>query len=694
MAPQSKAEIQEYLDTAWLRLGDISKIKRINPLKKCAKDRDFPGFTEMKVMCNAEYLSFAAKTLLNIKLLPEQAAILEELWNRPFPMYIASRGFGKSYLIALYSVLKMALTPNNSNGGPGVKIVIVGAAFRQSKVIFEYMETIWKNASILRSVCTNDSGPKKDVDRCTMRINDNWAIAIPLGDGGKIRGLRATIIIADEFASIPPDIYETVVQGFAAVSADPIENVNNYYKREARKELGIWSDNDEQTYQDIKGNQMIISGTADYAFKHFATYWKRYKDFITSQGNPEKLRPWFPDGIPESFNYRDYSIIRIPYDLIPKGFMDDKVVMRAKATVHSGIYQMEYGACFTSDSNGFFKRSLIESCVTSDKNPIQLPSGMIWFDPTTRGNPTKRYVYGVDPASEADNFSIVVLELCDDHARVVYCWTTNRADFKKRAAAKVTNEDDFYGFCARKIRDLMRSFPCERMGIDAQGGGIAIMEALHDKDKMMPGEVPLWPVIDPEKEKDTDGFPGLHIIEIIQFANYDWTSSSNHGLRKDLENKALLFPRFDPLTIELAIAEDKVRSDTYAAKNAGKQLTIYDSLEDCVMEIEELKNELTTIVISRTGTGVNSRDRWDTPEVKLDNGRKGRLRKDRYSALVIANALARGIHRAIPEAEYDAIGGFTSDLNSPLNGELYSGPAWFTEMANDSYRGTKRLRRP
>ncbi len=34
--------------------------------------------------------------------------------------------------------------------------------------------------------------------------------AVPLGTGEKIRGLRAHIIIADEFASISPEIYETV----------------------------------------------------------------------------------------------------------------------------------------------------------------------------------------------------------------------------------------------------------------------------------------------------------------------------------------------------------------------------------------------------------------------------------------------------------------------------------------------------
>ena len=52
--------------------------------------------------------------------------------------------------------------------------------------------------------------------------------------------------------------------------------------------------------------------------------------------------------------------------------MDEKNIARAKATVHSAIYQSEYGAVFIADSDGFFKRSLIEGCVTSEVKPIQV----------------------------------------------------------------------------------------------------------------------------------------------------------------------------------------------------------------------------------------------------------------------------------------------------------------------------------
>ena len=94
--------------------------------------------------------------------------------KRPFPMYIASRGWGKSFLLHFILYIKMYFTP-------GTKIVIVGVAFRQSKIIFEYMETMWRNSPILRSIFSgNEDGPRRDVDRCTIRLGDSWTIAVPM----------------------------------------------------------------------------------------------------------------------------------------------------------------------------------------------------------------------------------------------------------------------------------------------------------------------------------------------------------------------------------------------------------------------------------------------------------------------------------------------------------------------------------
>jgi len=215
----------------------------------------------------------------------------------------------------------------------------------------------------------------------------------------------------------------------------------------------------------------------------------------------------------------------------------------------------------------------------------------------------------------------------------------------------------------------MKTFPCERIAMDAQGGGIAVMEALHDKDKIESGELPIWPIIDEDKEQDTDGYAGLHILEMCQFANSNWLGEANHGMRKDFEDKVLIFPFFDSVSLGLAASDDNF-----------KKLK-YDNLEECVLEIEELKNELSMIIMTQTPAG---RDKWDTPEIKLPGGRKDRLRKDRYSALLMSNMAARTIQRTPASTQYESVGGFANSVKSG-DGPDYIGPAWFTEGMHDVY---------
>ena len=664
----SQAEIIKELNNAWLHLN-VDDNYVINPFERLRTDDPEEFYNRLTCLfINPDYFSFVCKHVLNIDLLPMQALILKEMWSRKFPMLVGSRGLGKTFLLSLYCVLRAMLIPNR-------KIVVVGAAFRQSKYLHDYMENIWKNAPILRDICDSNSGPRRDVDMCKLTINGSTISALPIGDGQKIRGQRANDIIADEFASMSREIFENVIAGFAAVSASPVENVKRIAMEEEAKKRGIDTSSlyQKKGINEAKTNQIIISGTAYYDFNHFAEYWKRWKTIIETRGDLKSISNNVFNGedVPASFKWDDYSIIRIPVDLVPRGFMDEGQIARSKATVHNGIFLMEFGAVFTKDSQGFFKRSLIESCVGTDIKPVKLQSGPVYFDPMLRGSKNGKYLIAIDPASEVDNFSIVVLELHPDHRRIVYCWTTTRKEHTERVKRGLTKENNFYSYCARKIRELMDLFPVVHIAMDAQGGGYSVAEALHDFNQLKKGEIPIWPIIDEDKPQSSDDEQGLHILEMCQFAKYDWYSDANHGLRKDLEDKVLLFQRFDPITIGISIEEDKVNN------------RLYDTLEDCVMEIEELKNELSLIEVTES---VNGRMRWDTPEVKIGVGKKKRMRKDRYSSLLMANMSARSINFEEKQSVYKAYGGFAAvDNTKKFERATFSGPNWFTSQMNDIY---------
>jgi hypothetical protein len=565
-----------------------------------------------------------------------------------------------TFILALYSILRALFLPDR-------KIVVVGSVFRQSKYIYDYMETFWRNSPILRDLCDSGSGPRKDVDMCKMIINGSTVTALPIGTGEKIRGQRANDVLADEFASHSRQIFENVIAGFAAVTSSPADNVRKAAKKRRAIELDI---DLTSTQSSILGNQIVIAGTAYYDFNHFAEYHKRWRSIINSRGDEKKLLEIFNGDIPKNFHWSDYSIIRLPYTMLPEGFMDEGQIARSKATVHTGIFDMEFNAIFAKDSQGFFKRSLIESCVGTEESPVVLSSGPVFFPPSLRGNPNKKYVIGVDPASEIDNFSIVIVEDGKDHRRLVYVWTTNRRNHMEMVNAGLTEENNFYSFCARKIRNLMQLFPTARICMDSQGGGVAVREALHDENALHPGEIPIWEIIEEDKEKESDDKAGLHILEMCNFANYDWLSAANHGLRQDFENKMLIFPEFDPITIAMSAEEDK------------SQVRLYDSLEDCIIEIEELKNELCLIEMTKTPTG---RDKWDTPEVKIGVGKKERMRKDRYSALLMANAGAKAVMNAVPTPMYTGYGGFAESLVDKPKTADFSGPDWFVSAIKGVY---------
>jgi hypothetical protein len=187
---------------------------------------------------------------------------------------------------------------------------------------------------------------------------------------------------------------------------------------------------------------------------------------------------------------------------------------------------------------------------------------------------------------------------------------------------------------------------------------------------MEAGEVPIWEInsyhpLSDGKARPSDDMAGLHILEMVNFARAEWVSDANHGMRKDFEDKVLLFPAYDPVILELANEDDQ------------RNKRIYDTLDDATYEIEQCKEELATIIHTQT-PGTN-RDKFDTPEVKLPGSKKGRLRKDRYSALLMANAAARKLARQPDQPEMVPYGGFVGRIKDDeyKDAPMYYGPDWF-----------------
>lgn len=333
---------------------------------------------------------------------------------------------------------------------------------------------------------------------------------------------------------------------------------------------------------------------------------------------------------------------------------EDNSYSLPNATVHNCV--------FPRDSSGFFKRSNIERCTIGglDLPPPEFASGIADFGVSRTGDPVRQYVYGIDPAFANDNFAVVVLELWPDHRRVVHCWTTRKAEHRAHEKRGKGVSSDFYQFAVDRLRVLFAKFPPRAVVIDAQGGGRTIEEKFREP---RPGETAYYA----HDDEEVLHLPGEHILHMFQFANANDVSEANWGLAKDLEARCLLFPRASGA--EYALADEADRAGGY---DEG-------GLEDVLGEIDELKNELTLIVCEPTKS--NARERWDLPETGAY------ARKDRYSALVMANLIARRIGAAVPTSERpDAYGGAVAELaarQEELGKSGTSGPLYVMTKATD-----------
>ena len=92
---------EQEIELAYLNLdfGNLLIDLDNNPLLKDYQD---PVRRLLEIFRNPEYLHFTFKVLFNIDLLPIQVNTLIAVMNHSFPLLVASRGFGKSTLLAFY----------------------------------------------------------------------------------------------------------------------------------------------------------------------------------------------------------------------------------------------------------------------------------------------------------------------------------------------------------------------------------------------------------------------------------------------------------------------------------------------------------------------------------------------------------------------------------------------------------------
>lgn len=476
----------------------------------------------------------AAWDLLRVDLAPIQQVVFEDMWFKNSTIAVCSRGFGKTFLLGTLAALSCLLKP-------GYRVGLIGPVFRQSKMIFSEVEKLYSKSPILREA--TEKRPTKGSDTCYLKFksvggyNGSFIEALPLGnDGSKIRGSRFYLICIDELAQVPDKIIDMVIRPFAATTLEPMEKVRRIARQNEliSKGLAKLEDFEEETV-----NKMVMTSSGYYKFNHM---WRRMKDHWRQidkcKVNNEESK---------------YAVWQIPYWDLPEGFLDKDNIEESSRIMSSHEFRMEYEADMISDSEGFFKASLLDTCTIDSGVNIELV-----------GDSSGKYILGIDPnqGGVGANCGAVIVRLGEVNKIV------NVLELKKNTTQQLT----------MAVQNICDKYNIQRIFMDKGGGGKAIMDLL---DEGYDNKTPIIDITD----KDKAGRKGRRILEMVNFTP-SWISDANFDTLALLEDKKLLFP--EPPVSSTVDMEGKV----------------YE-------RVENLKKQMLNIVVTQTSSGMLH---FDTPK--------------------------------------------------------------------------------
>ena len=407
-----------------------------------------------------------------------------------------------------------------------------------SKLIFSEVEKLYLQSSILREAC--ERKPIRGSDACYLRFKSvggmtpSYIEGLPLGDGGKIRGSRFYLILMDELAQIPDQILDMVVRPMGATALAPMERVRRLERQKRLIDLGLATQDD---FEEETVNKMVMASSGYYKFNHM---WRRMHDHW-SQIDKDAV-----EGVESQ-----YAVWQVPHWDLPSGFLDKNNIAEAKRIMSNSEFRMEYEAAMVSDSEGFFKASLLDECTLGSGHNTELV-----------GRKDSQYILGVDPNQGGKASTGVVVVRVAEINRIV-----DVLELKGKTTQALT----------QSIQNLCTKFNIIRIFMDKGGGGKAIGDLLEE------GYGGFEPIIDRTNDEHSY-MEGRHILEPVNF-NPAWISDANFTTKSMLEDKKLLFP-------EVPV------SSTVNLKGIQYQ------------NINTLKSQMLNIIVTQTTTGILH---FDTP---------------------------------------------------------------------------------
>jgi hypothetical protein len=562
-------------------------------------------------------ITYAAFLLLGEELFPVQHLLIRGMLDSDSTLAVLGRGMSKTWSAAIYAILECMFND-------GIEIGVISRTFRQSQMILSKIEKIAQNkgAAFFRQCLKDPSNPvRKGTSEWVVNIGKSKIIAVPLGDGEKLRGYRFQRIIIDEFLLMPEQIFNEVIMPFASVNLNPQERDKMTKAEDEMIAKGKMKPEERYVWPN---NKIICLSSASYKFEYLHKLYRQFEEMII---DPSKKKQEDLDGTK--------MIFHMSYDCAPKAIYNAVIVNQNKKTMSESQFNREYHAVFTDDSSGYFRMSKMVLCC--------LPDGQ---KPTSQlaGNVDAEYALAIDPSwsdnDNSDNFAMHVLLLDQETktATVVHSYAL--------AGASLSDHIFYYHY-------LLTHFNIKIICAD-RNGGLVFVAAANESELFKSSRMKIES-IDVDFNDDTQ-----YQIDLIKMKNYynleqkriliqrnpssAWIRKANEQLQGSFDHRRIFFASkalnddyhiqtSKPIPIEkLKFSKEKEINN----KENGAKMIDFLEIQDA--RFQETLAECARIQPTTTAQGFQS---FDLPSSLSSQGGADRPRKDLYSALLLGNWIAK-----------------------------------------------------
>lgn len=391
------------------------------------------------------------KDFLHIDLRWFQKIVIYAMNMNPAFCMIASRGLGKSFLIAIYCCVRCVLYP-------GTKICIASGTRGQATNVLEKIRTeIIPKSNELK--CELRGGDIKIAASEAIALFKNGSYIKVVTASDSARGNRANVLVLDEFRMIDKDTIDTVLTKFLTASRQP----------------GYLSKPEYAHLKDQERNRQVYLSSA-----YFQDHWSymKVKSFVKNMQHPD----------------RDWFICSFPYQLAIKEKLsnrEDIADQMLDEDFNEIRWMMEMLAEFYGDSEGSFfnyeavaKNRKIQYPMLPGRMCAKLANNTkLRIQPKTAG---EKRILSVDIALMSSNkhkndaSAIFINQLLPTKASRYI----NNIIYTETSEGLRTEEQ------ALQIRRLYEEYECDYIVIDCKGVGLGVYDALaSDISDVESGEI-------------------------------------------------------------------------------------------------------------------------------------------------------------------------------------------------------------